>query len=123
MILKKLPKMEENNYKKNDSLSDDKDPSRRRKDVLLKSILRRFRKFFQAEFDDFTRLQFLGSSSEGLGENEKDIFPLELEREDTQNLSKEKLEAFINCEKFRSHRLEDVHYTYLGALISPRTFK
>lgn len=100
-----------------------RDMYKKRKDVLLKSILRKFRKFYQDEYANFTRLKFLESSSKTSAEADLDVFPLELEKENTQDMTKESLEAFSGLKEFESFNLQDISFPFFGALISPRTFK
>lgn len=100
-----------------------RDQYKKRKDVLLKSILRKFRKFYQDEYANFTRLKFLESSSKTSTEGDLDVFPLELEKENSQDMTKEALEAFANIREFESFNLKDISFPFFGSLISPRTFK
>ena len=100
-----------------------RDMYKKRKDVLLKSILRKFRKFYQDEYANFTRLKFLESSSKASAEADLDVFPLELEKENTQDMTKESLEAFSGLKEFESFNLQEISFPFFGALISPRTFK
>jgi len=70
-----------------------------RKDVLLKSLLRKFRKFFQDSFSNYNRIKFLESPKSAAFDN-PDIFPTELEAENPLQLNLESLQEFTrsgNC--------------------------
>lgn len=100
-----------------------RDQYKKRKDVLLKSILRKFRKFYQDEYTNFTRLQFLESSSANKFTDALEIFPEELENQNNQDLTREALESFSKCPDFSIDGFGEIDFSFFGALISPRTFK
>jgi len=92
-----------------------------RKDVLLKSILRKFRKFFSESFSNFNRIKFLKSSETAIFDN-PDIFPTEFEAGNPLQLSLESLQEFTrsgNCSDETNENLA----MFIGCLISPRDFK
>jgi len=91
---------------------------KQRKDVLLKSILRKSRKFYQDSFTNFTRIKFLETTREEIFDN-PDIFPNDFEGENCQQLSLDSLESFARNEYCGDNELEGLSI-YIGKNISSK---
>lgn len=99
-----------------------RDHYRKRKDVLLKSTLRKCRKHYLEAYTNFRRTKFLDCPRiEDF--NNTDIYPSDLEHENYHLLNYDSLAAFRN-EIFPADNPEsqDLAY-YIGAMISPQEFK
>ena len=86
---------------------------KQRKDVVLKSILRRCRKFFQDKYANFTRIQFLESPTNSLFAENPDIFPNELSHDCSQKFTMESLKMFSECEFNTDHGFKNLSL-YIG---------
>jgi len=93
---------------------------KKRKDVLMKGVLRRFRKHFVELFINFNRAKTLNNlNSEH--ETDQNGFPSNLVDEDLQNLTNESLEGFTNNFNWKNQKSSDLAY-YLGEYISHARF-
>jgi hypothetical protein len=118
---KKAKKVSKGRRKKRKNVNINRNLYRKRKDVILKSILRRCRKYFLDSYTNFTRAQFLQRPKmEGL--DNPDIFSANLGQNTMQPLTKDMLISFTEDLFGGSIEHEDL-YMYIGALISPQDFK
>lgn len=102
-----------------------------RKDVLLKSLLRKFRKFYLDAYTSFHRIKFLQSPKTAVLEN-TDIFPDELEGDSASQLGYESLQEFVKSGFFGEAEIEGLTLFTgksifiifkIGCLINPQDFK
>lgn len=113
----------QNKRRKRKNITVRRDMYKKRKDVLLKSILRKFRKYYQDEYSNFMRIKFLQTSGDDQFGTDPDVFPVELEKESSEELTGEGLELFAKSLAQKTGFFENIDFLYFGALISPRTFK
>lgn len=86
-----------------------RDQYKKRKDVLLKSTLRKCRKHYLEAYSNFRRIKFLECPKiEGL--NNPDVFPSDLEHESYQQITLDFLEAFRNEQFSENRHFKDLAY-------------
>lgn len=84
---------------------------KKRKDVQMKGILRKFRKFYQEEYANFNRAQVLQNSSES--DTDQNGFPFTLAEENAQQLTNESLRSFAKHMFKKTHKFGDLMF-YIG---------
>lgn len=100
-----------------------RDKYKKRKDVLMKGVLRRFRKFYQEKYINFNRAKFLENSENPQQTSDSEIdFPDTLMEETSKQLTLENLINFSSEEVAQSKHYKDL-FLYVGSLIFPEEFK
>lgn len=111
------PKSKAGKKRKRKNLVVKRDKYKKRKDVVMKGVLRRCRKYYQEKYTDFVRAQFL-ANSENNSKSAVTGLPDNLVEDGTQQLTKESLQDFWRHEFKRKQK-----FFHVGALIFPEEFK
>jgi len=101
--------------KKRKCLVTKKGQYKQRKDVLLKSILRKCRKYYQDAYTSYTRIKFLESPEAEIFEN-PDIFPNNLDTDNSQQLSQDSLDSYVRNAYCGDRELEGLSL-YIGKIL------